>query len=618
MGQRYGWTGKILNVDLSERKTKTEEIDASVQERFLGGRGINVWILYQQLKDSVDPFDPQNPLVFGAGPLVGTLIPGNGRFNVSSRSPLTTLLGDSNAAGLWAPSLKKAGFDGMVIKGRSETPVYLLLTDEKVEIRDASSLWGKTVSETDREIRLEHGRRAHVVAIGPAGENLVRYASVMNDVDRAAGRTGNGAVMGAKKLKAIVISGKRPVPVADPKKVHSVAQDIKAAMLSAPSYKSRSQLGTPMVILLYNQMGVLPVKNHQTGVFDAAEKISGERLKEKYVTRLKSCYGCPVHCSRFSKVPEGRFRGIRMEGPEFETICFMGSNIVNDDLESILYLNRRLNDLGMDSISTGGAIAYAMECYERGLIGPNDADGLDLAWGNTETVIRLIEKIAYRQGFGNLLAEGVRLASRRIKGSDRYALHVKGMEVPAQEVRGLKAWGLGWATSSRGGDHCRAFPVMETVWSPQQALAFFGTEKAADRFAYEGKPAMVKWAEDLGAVIDSLGLCKIAYVSLGISPDLIASAYQAVTGIKTDPDQLLKAGERINNLERLLNLRLGLTPSMDTLPSRFIDEPLPEGPGKGESIKIQPMVEEYYRLRKWDLNSGYPENEKLNELSLTR
>ncbi|RPJ09317.1 MAG: aldehyde ferredoxin oxidoreductase, partial [Deltaproteobacteria bacterium] len=403
MGKRFGGTGKILRVDISEKTVDTEEIDPLEQEQFIGGRGINGSILYRSLTGSIEPFDPQNLLVFGAGPLVGTLLPANGRFNVSSRSPLTSLLGDANAAGLWAPLLKKTGFDGIAVRGRSENPVYLLVTEEKVEIRDASLLWGRTVSETDRELRKQHGQRAHVSAIGPAGENLVRFASVMTDVDRAAGRTGNGAVMGSKRLKAIVVSGRRPVPVADPDKVRSLAQEIKAAMVSAPSFRSRSQLGTPMVILLYNQMGVLPAKNHQTGIFAGAEKISGERLREKYVARLKSCYGCPIHCSRFSEVKKGKFGDVRVEGPEFETLCFMGSNLMNGDLESIVYLNRRLNDLGMDSISTGGTIAYAMECYENGLIKREDVDGLDLGWGNVEAVLQLVEGIAYRRGFGDLL-----------------------------------------------------------------------------------------------------------------------------------------------------------------------------------------------------------------------
>lgn len=615
-GTRGGWTGKMLKVDLSARRVENEEIEPSLLESFLGGRGLNIRMLYQNLTSSTDPFDPENILVFGAGPLVGTLIPANGRYNVSSRSPLTKLLADSNSAGFWAPPLKKAGYDAILVRGAADRPVYLSITEDQVEIRQASHLWGKTVSETDNQLRLDHGRSAHVLAIGPAGENLVRFASVLNDVDRAAGRTGNGAVMGSKKLKAIVVRAKGRIPVADPGQVRSAVQEIMKAILSSPSFNVRSQFGTPMLTLLYNQMGVLPTFNHQTGVFPGADKISGARLKEEYVVRPKSCYLCPVHCSRYSEVRQGRFAGIKLEGPEFETVCSMGSELGNDDLESILYLNRKLNDLGMDSISAGGAIAYAMECYEKGLIERADTDGLELTWGNTEAIIELIERMAYRQGFGDILADGVRLASLKIAGSERYALHVKGMEVPTQEVRGLKAWGLGWAVSSRGADHCRAFPVMETTWSPEQAKTFFGSEKSADRFAYEGKAAMVKWAEEFGAVIDSLGLCKIAYLAMGVSPSLVAKAFQSVTGIETEEATLLKAGERIINLERLLNLRLGLSPSEDTLPARFLEEPLPEGPSRGEVIRIEEMVQEYYRLRDWDPLTGYPKADKLNELSL--
>ena len=616
MAPYYGWNGKLLKIDLSQGRVEKQSVDSFLLKSFLGGRGLNIWTLFRNLTESINPFDPENVLAFGAGPLVGTLIPANGRYNVSSRSPLTMLLGDANSAGFWAPPLKKAGYDGIVFHGVSDHPVYLLITEKDALLLPASHLWGKTVSETDKQLRHDHGPSAHVLAIGPAGENLVRFASILNDIDRAAGRTGNGAVMGSKRLKAIVICSEGKVPVADSTKLRSVAKEIKAAMLSSPGFEGRSQFGTPLLISLYNSMGVLPTHNHQTGIFAGAEQISGSRLKEGYVVKPKSCYLCPVHCSRYSVIREGRFAGLTMEGHEFETLSSMGSRLGIDDLESILYLNRRLNDLGMDSISTGGSIAFAMECYENGLIGPSDTDGLELTWGNSEVVIQLVNRIAFREGFGDILADGVRLASRKIKNSERYALHIKGMEVPMQEVRGLKAWGLGWAVASRGGDHCRAFPVMETTWSPAQAKAFFGSEKAADRFAYEGKAAMVKWSEDFGAVIDSLGLCKIAYVGLGITPDLVARAFQVVTGIEMDGEHILNAGERINNLERLLNLRLGLSPSQDTLPARFIEEPLPEGPSKGEVIRIGGMVQEYYQLRKWDPITGYPSEEKLNELGI--
>jgi aldehyde:ferredoxin oxidoreductase len=294
----------------------------------------------------------------------------------------------------------------------------------------------------------------------------------------------------------------------------------------------------------------------------------------------------------------------------------MGSNLGNDDLESLIFLNRRLNDLGMDSISTGAVIGYAMECYQRGLIGCQDTDGLELTWGNLDAILEMVERIAERRGLGDLLAEGAKRASRRIKGSKPYALHIKGLEVPTQGVRGLKAWALGWAVASRGGDHCRAFPVMETTWPPEKAEQFFGSKQAADRFAYDGKASMVKWAEDFGAVIDSLGICKIAYQAMGLSPDIVAKAYQAVTGIEINTSDMLMAGERINTLERLLNLKFGLKPDLDTLPARFTSEPVSEGPGQGETVELDRMLGEYYALRGWDPVSGYPHPAKLEELGL--
>ena len=611
-----GWNGKLLNVDLTNRKVEEQRIEASILEAYLGGRGLNMWILHHNLTSSVSPFSPENLLVFGAGPLVGTMIPANGRYNVSSRSPLTGLLGDSNSAGFWAPPLRKLGYDEIILRGRADLPVYLMISKDRTEIRDASSLWGKTVSETDTLLRKEHGKDSQVLCIGPAGENRVRFAAVLNNVDRAAGRTGNGAVMGSKNLKAIVVQGEGKIPVADLEQVRAVAKEIRVAMRAAPSFEVRSQFGTPMLVNLYNEMGVLPTNNHQSGVFKTADRISGERLKAEYVVRPESCYFCPVHCSRHAEIKSGRFAGVATEGPEFESMCAMGSNLGNEDLASLVFLNRRLNDLGMDSISTGGVIAYAMESYQHGLIGPADSDGLELTWGNTDAILEIVEKIAARQGLGNVLAEGVRRAAGKIQGSEHYALHIKGMEVPTQEVRGLKAWGLAWAVASRGGDHCRAFPVMETTWSPQQAKAFFGSEKAADRFAYEGKAAMVKWAEDFGAVIDSLGICKIAYQAMGLTPDLIAKAFQAVTGIEMDGGKILQAGERINNLERLLNLKLGLSPKQDTLPARFTEEPLPEGPSKGETVHLDRMMGEYYDLRGWDPVSGSPSQTKLKELGI--
>jgi len=614
--EQYGWHGKMLMVDLGARKITDRHIDESIYRLFLGGRGLNMWLLYQHLNSATEPLAPENLLIFGAGPLVGTMIPSNGRYNVSSRSPLTGLLGDSNSAGYWSPPLRKIGYDGIIVSGKAESPVYLMITEEKTELIDASSLWGKTVSETDTLIREQHGKESQVLAIGPGGENMVRYAAVLNNVDRAAGRSGNGAVMGSKNLKAIVVKGKGSIPVADKAGVRSVSKEIREMMRASASFKARSQYGTPMLVNLYNALGVLPTRNHQSGVFPKADNISGERLKDEYVTKPETCYMCMVHCSRRSEITSGRFAGTSTEGPEFETMCAMGSNLDNDDLASLVYFNKLLNDLGIDTISTGAVIAFAMECYEKGLITTADTDGLELTWGNVDAILTLVDNIAARKGFGDLLAEGVKRAAEQIEGSEDYALHVKGMEVPTQGVRGLKAWALGWAVASRGADHCRSFPVMETTWTPEKTEKFFGSKKAADRFAYEGKAAMVKWGEDFGATHDALGICKIAYKAMGLMPELVAKAYTAVTGIEMSGDELLKAGERINTLERLLNLKLGLTPDLDTLPKRFTDEPLPEGPGQGETVKLDQMMTEYYELRGWD-SKGYPTREKLEELGMT-
>ena len=613
---RYGWQGKMLEVDLSTGRIADRHIDESVYRLFLGGRGLNMWLLYQYLNADVEPLSPNNVLIFGAGPLVGTMIPSNGRYNVSSRSPLTGLLADSNSAGYWSPPLRKNGYDGIIVLGKSERPVYLLITGDGAELCDGSSLWGKTVTETDTIIREERGKDCQVLAIGPGGEKMVRFASILNNIDRAAGRTGTGAIMGSKNLKAIVVKGKGSIPVASTEAMRAVSKEIREAMRASASFEARSTYGTPMLVNLYNALGVLPTRNHQSGVFDAAEKISGERLKEEYVTKPETCYMCLVHCSRRAEVTEGQFAGTTLEGPEFETMCAMGSNLANDDLASLIYLNRRLNDLGIDSISTGAVISYAMECYEKGLITTEDTDGLELTWGNTEAILKLVDKIAFREGFGDLLAEGVKRAAAQIKGSEHYALHVKGMEVPTQGVRGLKAWALGWAVASRGADHCRSFPVMETTWTPEKTEKFFGSKKAADRFAYEGKAAMVKWGEDFGATHDALGICKIAYKAMGLMPEIVAKAYSAVTGIEMSGDELLQAGDRIVTLERLLNLKLGLTPDQDSLPKRFTDEPLPEGPGTGEVVELARMMDDYYQLRGWDDN-GFPSKEKLAELGLT-
>jgi len=352
-----------------------------------------------------------------------------------------------------------------------------------------------------------------------------------------------------------------------------------------------------MLVTLYNNMGTLPYRNCQSSYYKDADKISGETLFKKYVTKLKACFSCPVHCSRYYHVKNGPYKGVRGEGPEFETLSAFGSRCDNSNLESILYINNLCNQFGLDTISTGDVIAFAMECYENGLLSRKETDGLELSWGNYQAIIKLVFKIAKKEGLGEILAEGVKKASQLIPGSEQFALHVKGLEVPAQGIRGLKAWGLGWAVASRGADHLRAFPLAETTWKEEEAEEFFGTRDVVNRFKYNGKAKLIKWAEEFSAVTDCLEICKIPAMGLTLSIENIAEILSAITGIEFSGEELLNIGERIVNLERLYNQRLGLDRKDDRLPDRFRSEPVPEGNSKGEIIDENRMLDEYYSKR---------------------
>lgn len=610
----YGWTGKRAIIDLSNRDVKIERIDEEILKKFLGGRGLNVKALYDMTNEKVKPFDPENPIIFGTGPVTGTLVPTNSRYNVTSKSPLTGILGDANPAGFWAAELKYAGFDQLIITGKSETPVYLWVNNNSVEIRDATHLWGKDVWQTDEMIKKELGDKVQVSAIGQAGENLVRYACVINNLKRAAGRTGMGAIMGSKKLKAIAVRGTQPVKVAHPEEHIKVVDKMLEHIYNAPAYPIRSRLGTTVITDIYLKNGILPVRNAQTAVWDEAEKVASSEVA-KYTEKLKGCFACPIHCSRYTRVKEGEFAGAKGEGPEFETIIALGPRCGNSNLPSILKINQLVNQYGLDSISTGGVISFIMECYQRGLISKERVDNMDLSWGNYRTIIELIRKIAFREGCGDWLAEGVKRLSEDIKGSEEFAMHVKGLEPAEQEPRGLKAWGLGWAVSNRGADHLRAFPLAETTWTKEEAIQAFGTDKVVDRFEYEGKEKLVKWSEEVSAFTDSIEMCKFSQMAMIIPIQLTAEALWTVTGWEVDEKELLKIGERIINLERLYIAREGMGRKDDKLPPRY-SKPIKEGPSKGQTFEIEKLLDRYYRIRGWNVETGHPTKEKLKELDL--
>jgi len=611
----YGWTGKKALVDLSNNKVIIGEIDEELLKKYLGGRGLNARLLYDMTDKDTDPLGPDNPLIFSTGPLTGSLVPTNGRYSVTAKSPLTGIFGDGNSAGFWAPELKYAGFDLIVITGIAEKPVYIWINDGKVEIRDASRHWGKDVWETTLELQKDHGKRAQIAAIGQAGENLVGYAAIINNMKRAVGRCGMGAVMGSKKLKAVAVLGNQPVKIAYPDEHLKIVDEMLAHIYKAPGYPARSKFGTTVITDIYIRNGTLPIMNVQKSYDEQATSLTSDKFVP-YTTGLKGCFACPIHCSRFTKGDgEGTYGDARSEGPEFETIIAIGPRCGNYNLPSVLKLNQILNQYGLDSISAGGVISFIMECFQKGLIKSEHVDGLDLSWGNHETIVELVKKIALAEGCGRWLAQGVRKISQEIPGSEDFAMHVKGLEPAEQEPRGMKAWGLGWAVSNRGADHLRAFPLAETTWTKEDAIRAFGSEQVVNRFAYEGKEKLVKWSEEVSAFTDSIEMCKMAQMALTMPLEMTARALWTVTGWEIDGQELLKIGERVVNLERMYNVRLGLGKKDDRLPKRY-EQPITEGASQGQTFDITQLIDKYYSERNWNIETGHPTPKKLEELGL--
>ena len=605
----------ILYIDLPSGDSSTEELSPSLITRFLGGRGLNSKLLFDHCPAGADPLGPDNPLIIGAGLLTGTAVPASSRFTVSAKSPLTGGLGDANSGGFFGPEMRFAGIQHLVIRGQAERPVYLLIEDEQVTLRDAGSLWGQTVRESDTAIKRELGTdEVQILLIGPAGENLSPIAGVINNLSRAAARGGVAAVMGSKKLKAIVIRGTKGSFVSDKDKAFSLFKEIRESLAPDPWFQMFSKTGTPGLMENYNNgLGVMPIRNFQESYRKESSSISSKEFLRLFSKKRKGCYHCPIQCSHFYSAGADW----NEEGIEYESLGALGPRCGSFDLAVILKANAVCNRLGLDTIGAGDAIGFLMECHQRGLVSRQDADGLDLSWGNGETILALLHKIAYREGIGDLLAEGSYKASKKIgPGAEKLAMHVKGQAIIATDPRGLKAWGLGYAVSSRGACHLRALPVAEYSASPEVAKKLWGTESAADRFAVQGKGRLVKWCEDLRVLSDALGLCRFFTRTTFLFPEQLARLIPCVSPIEFTPDQLSRIGERINNIERLFNLREGLTRSDDTLPERFLSEPIPEGPSRGQTVDLESMLNEYYEARGWDTETGIPSPQKLRELGL--
>ena len=615
----YG--GTILRVNLSDGTFHRHPTELPLARAFLGGRGLNVKRLWDELPAHTDGLSPDNILVFGVGPLVGTLFPGGARFNVSAMSPQTGILGDSNAGGFFGPELKFAGYDQLILQGRAEHPVYLWIRDDAVELRDARGLWGRDVWEATLAIQQElGGPNVQVATIGQGAENGVRFAGVFVNLNRAAARTGMGTVMASKNLKAVAVRGSGLVSVADMPRFCEIIEYLDEVIYNHPEYEIRCRLGTTQLIKALNRIGGLPTRHFQRGCFDKADAVSGETIERLYKLKSKACFACTIPCSRFLQVDDPRFPGLRLEGPEYEPLAGFTARVGNGDLALALKCIDLANRYGLDAITLSEVISWAIECHERGLLSRQEADGLDLTWGNGETLLALIHKVAHREGFGDFLADGVKKAAERLgRGSEEIAMHGKGLEIFQADVRSIKAYGLGNAVASRGADHLRSEPWFELSNDPEEGVRRYGISDTAFRLAYKGKGLVVKHFEEMAAIADATGVCKNTYNNMEVLDwEETAELLQAATGWTFTGEEVQRIGERIVNLERLFIAREGITRQDDTLPRRFLQEPMPEGsgPSTGSVLELSPMLDEYYCARGWNVRTGLPTQKKLKELGL--
>jgi len=601
-----GYTGKILIVDLKTHATSKEKTDLNAAEEFIGAKGLGAKYLFDKLSKGVDPLSPENILMFATGPLTGTSVQTSGRGTVVTKSPQTGLYLDSHFGGIFAAEMKKAGWDFLIFKGKSEKPVYTVINDDSVEFKDASKFWGKECLVSHDWLQKTEGR-VRTAVIGPAGENLVKFSSITIDGHRHAGRGGSGAVMGSKNLKAITISGNSNVPLHSPEEFREKTKEVFNKIKEDDFVPLRKEFGTPYWVKPVNDEGFIPTRNYQEGYFEQGNALSAETMKKRIVDSSGACFNCIIACWNKSSIKSGPHKGLSLVGPEYETLALMGSNLGIDSIEDVAYLNERCNELGMDSISLGGVLGFAIEAYEKGALNREDLGGNNIGWGKVEELAKLIGDIACRNGrAGDVLAEGVYIASEKLgKDSGEYAVHVKGLEVPGYDPRGTFGMGLAYATSDRGACHQRAWIAKAELYDPE-----------LDRFSFEKKAKLVKDVQDERAAFFSLVLCDFAPISEEDSVEM----WNLATGFDHTVESYLKAGERIWNLIRLFNLREGLLQSADKLPPRFFKDSFTKGPAKGKILledEFQKSLEEYYTLRGWNKN-GIPTKGKLEELGLSK
>ena len=619
----YAYAGKILHVDLSAEKVWEEKLSPERVKKLLGGRGVNAALLFELTKPGIDPLGEENVLIFGTGALSGTFAPSSGRMTITAKGPATNLYLKSSVGGHFAPELKFAGYDYLVIRGKARCPVYLWIQGGNVTFCDAIHLWGKDVQETEELIQeeLKEGR-VEIACIGPAGENLVKFAAIMVG-HNSAGRGGLGAVLGAKKLKAIAVQGHRPVEIARPDLFKTLALEALNRLANFEGRKGLSLYGTAGLVPMRNETQLFPVKNFQEGYLEGAYQFSGQYLAERgYLKNRFGCSACGTSCHRFTTVDEGKYSGSKSGGPEYETVAALGGGCKVIDTEAILKANELCNRYGLDTISAGSVIQWAMECHEKELL---SAEGVKLTWGNGDAIVELVKRIAFRQDIGDLLAEGVKRAAEKV-GHDswKWAIHAKGLEPARAEVRARKGYALAHAVNPRGPDHLCSQVYAEDGATPEaRALIkkICGSEAYANHTMLEKRGAIVRWHEDCYAATDALGLCTFVTLSRGylIDPKMMTEFFGHATGIEISEEELLKIGHRIVTLEKAFNVREGAARKDDTLAWRFMNEPIKAGPRRGMTTtqtELDLMLDEYYELHGWDRATGWPKMETLERLGL--
>ncbi|MBI4334529.1 MAG: aldehyde ferredoxin oxidoreductase family protein [Chloroflexi bacterium] len=624
----FGWAGSILEVNLTSGKIFKRRLEPEFARKWLGGEGFGAKVLWDEVGPEVeDGLDPRNVLIYAAGPLTGTMAPSSGRFEIITKSPLTGIFGDSNAGGFFAPELKSAGYDMLIIRGRAEKPVWLWIENGRVEVRDASRLWGKTVSETDAAIKQELGDRdIQVSCIGPAGENLVRFAILVNNLVRAPGWTGCGAVAGSKNLKAVAVRGTKGVNIARPDEFENACREARKKVRGVRLFETRRKLGTMYLFRMFYTMGHSVLNNYNITQCppDHFENICGEKWAEDYIVRQTSCYGCEVQCGHYATVKDGPYAGLSGDGFEYGTFGAYCQWYGSSNLAFAMAAVKYCNDNGMDGTEPGMLLAWATDCYKRGIFNKEDTDGLELDWGNEKAALEILMKINHREGLGNLLAEGVARAARATgKGSEYFAQTQKGRSCFEANVRTSYGCASGSMFSTRGGDHLKGFPYWEFSAPPEEASRWkWGNPKTGDYRTGEGKAPMTVYGQNIFTLIDMLGTCKFhTRLALdGLDEADYARLVALATGIDFTVLELMTIAERVYNLEQAFNNSLGISRKDDRLPDMYYDVPLNGGPLDKKTImkreEVEKMIDDYYALRGWDLKTGVPPRKTLERLGL--